>query len=78
MAEHLTKPGEICPLILDDVTVQFDELRKKSMLELLHKLSSQRQVILFTQETDVLLWAQATFRAPQELVVLLDPTLVGT
>jgi uncharacterized protein YhaN len=78
MAEHLTRPGEVCPLILDDVTVQCDERRKKSLLELLHELSKKRQVILFSQETDVLRWAETNLKAPRDNLVSLDPSLVGT
>ena len=58
MAQHLTKASEVCPLILDDVTVQSDRMRTKAILETLQQLSSERQVILFTQEDDVLAWAE--------------------
>jgi len=59
LAKHLTKKGEICPLILDDVTVQCDPDRKVAVLNLLHQFSGERQIILFSQERGVLEWAQA-------------------
>lgn len=62
MAERLTKPEEVCPLILDDVTVQSDGERTKSILETLQAISAERQIILFSQEEDVLSWAEATLR----------------
>ena len=77
MAKHLTKAGEICPLILDDVTVQCDSARKKAVLELLHELSKERQVVLFTQEEDVVNWADANLGTPDDAVVRLDPALIG-
>jgi hypothetical protein len=59
MAERLTKPEEMCPLILDDVTVQSDGERTRAILETLLAISAERQVILFSQEEDVLAWAEA-------------------
>lgn len=59
LAEWLTKPGESCPLILDDVTVQSDTQRTVGILETLRTLGEERQVILFSQEEDVLQWAEA-------------------
>ena len=60
LAEHLAKPGEVIPLILDDVTVQCDTTRTARLLEILHRVSRDRQVILFTQEDDVLQWPRPT------------------
>lgn len=59
MAERLSKPGEVCPLILDDVTVQSDRVRTHAILVTLLTLSRERQVILFSQEDEVLEWARA-------------------
>ena len=69
LAEHLTDQSEICPLLLDDVTVQADAARKQRMLELLHSISSDRQVILFAQEAEVLAWARARLAAPADSLV---------
>ncbi len=66
MAKHLTTPGETCPLILDDVTVQCDRDRKKAVLDLLHAISRERQVILFTQEEEVFEWAEDNLVEPQD------------
>ncbi|MCL5947439.1 MAG: AAA family ATPase [Chloroflexi bacterium] len=63
MAQYLTKPGEICPLILDDVTVHCDAERKRALLDLLHELSRERQIILFSQEDAVLNWAEQQLTA---------------
>jgi DNA repair protein SbcC/Rad50 len=62
MAERLTKPDEVCPLILDDVTVQSDGERTRAILETLQAISTERQIVLFTQEEDVLAWAEATLQ----------------
>lgn len=58
LAEHLAKADEPCPLLLDDVTVQSDSVRKKAILETLKTISAERQVVVFTQEEEVLEWAQ--------------------
>jgi exonuclease SbcC len=72
MAAHLTGNGEVCPLILDDVAVHADSRRTTAMLELLHELSRERQVILFSQEEEVLAWAQARLEAGRDALVRLD------
>ncbi|MDR7187159.1 energy-coupling factor transporter ATP-binding protein EcfA2 [Microbacterium trichothecenolyticum] len=56
LAEHLSSTGERAPLVLDDVTVQTDRRRKEAILELLRDVSKERQVILFTQELEVVSW----------------------
>ncbi|HWO62406.1 MAG TPA: hypothetical protein VNO31_20495, partial [Umezawaea sp.] len=58
LAEHLTVPGETCPLLLDDITVQADDSRTTAILDLLLTLSAHRQVVLFAQESSVLTWAR--------------------
>ena len=40
--------GELCPLIIDDALVNLDEKRVEQAMELLRKISRQRQVILFS------------------------------
>ncbi len=59
LADHLTVPGETCPLLLDDITVQADDSRTTAILDLLLTLSAERQVVLFAQESAVLAWARA-------------------
>ena len=58
LAEHLTLRGEICPLILDDITAHCDDERTLAVLEVLHDISRERQVILFSQESQVRQWAE--------------------
>jgi hypothetical protein len=77
LASHLTLPGEPCPLVLDDVTVQADTTRTGALLDLLHAMSRERQVVLFTQEDDVLSWAENHLDAPQDRLVRLSPPPVG-
>ncbi|HEX8870693.1 MAG TPA: hypothetical protein VF821_33825, partial [Lentzea sp.] len=56
LAQHLAT--EACPLLLDDVTVQADDARTRAVLDLLLRLSEDRQIVLFAQETAVVEWAQ--------------------
>lgn len=73
LVETLTAAsGESCPLILDDITVNFDSERKAAALGLLQELATERQVILFTQEDEVRSWAAANLRDRDKLVVLPD------
>jgi hypothetical protein len=58
LADQLTRAGELCPLILDDPTPHFDAERTVAMLDLLRQVAEARQVILFSQETEVLAWAE--------------------
>ena len=78
LATHLTQGREVCPLVLDDVTTQADRQRSLAILALLHELSRDRQVILFTQEDDVLAWAEENLGDPRDRLVRLDPRLVVT
>jgi len=57
MAEHLVTTAETAPLLLDEVTVQSDGTRKRELLGVLHALSAERQVVLFTHDDDVISWA---------------------
>lgn len=72
LAEHLTIPGEVCPLILDDVTVQSDVTRTRAILEVLEDLAEDRQIILFTQEDDVFDWAENRLVGPRHRVEYLS------
>jgi hypothetical protein len=56
LAQHLA--SEACPLLLDDVTVQADDARTRAVLDLLLRLSEDRQIVLFAQEAAVVEWAQ--------------------
>jgi len=74
--EYLTKPSEACPLILDDITLQSDTRRKERILNALRKVSEKRQVILFTQEEEVLQWAKKNLPEPESQIVKLMPAAV--
>jgi exonuclease SbcC len=58
LSEVLSGGTETAPLILDDVTTQSDSVRTVAVMELLHELSTEHQVILFTQEDEVVAWAE--------------------
>ena len=72
MAEHLVTTAERAPLILDEVTAQSDSERKVQLLEVLHRLSAERQVVLFSHDDDVIAWAQDALREPQDRLVRLQ------
>ena len=74
MARLLTKPGEICPLLFDDVTVNCDTKRQVAILNILHSVSSEQQVILFSQESETLEWARENLLKDRDRLVELDPT----
>ncbi len=65
LAEILTKSGEVCPLILDEPTTQFDAERTQTVLNVLLELADERQVVLFSQEPEVLAWAEQRLAAPR-------------
>lgn len=76
LAEYLTPNGKVCPLILDDVTVHCDAERTELILEALHSISRERQIILFSQETEVLEWAEQNLHDPEDLLIRLDATAI--
>ena len=73
LVKYLTQPQETCPLILDDVTVQSDSTRTRAILDTLLALSEERQVIVFSQEDEVLEWAEENLHAPPHTLVHLNP-----
>jgi DNA repair protein SbcC/Rad50 len=72
LVAHLTAPGENSPLIFDDVTVQTDSARTTAMLDLLHEISVERQVIVFSQEEDVRRWAETSLNPERDSLVSLE------
>lgn len=64
LSRHLTREGETCPLILDDVVGASDAERKQAVLETLLALARSTQVILFTHEDDVRDWAKGSLAEP--------------
>ena len=65
LTRHLVAPGEVCPLILDDVVAACDADRKRVVLETLRAVGESTQVILFTHEEDVRAWARQRLAAPR-------------
>jgi uncharacterized protein YhaN len=70
LAKHLVTTGETVPLVFDDITVQADPERTRAILELLHELSADREIVLFTQEPEVIQWATENLAA-QAVISLL-------
>jgi exonuclease SbcC len=77
MAEHLVTTAETAPLLLDEVTAQADPERKRRVLEVLHSLSADRQVILFSHDDDVVAWAADSLSEPRDRLIRLG-TAAGT
>ena len=71
MAQHLVTTAETAPLLLDEVTAQSDPERKRRMLDVLHAISAERQVILFSHDDDVMEWAARSLNEPQDRLVRL-------
>jgi exonuclease SbcC len=71
LSQVLSGDVESAPLILDDVTVQSDHARTIAMLQLLHEISADHQVILFTQEQEVVTWAEGNVKDPRDKLVAL-------
>ncbi|GIU83392.1 MAG: hypothetical protein KatS3mg008_0167 [Acidimicrobiales bacterium] len=69
LADHLSRSGETCPLILDDPTAQWDRTRTEAFLDLLLQISGDRQVILFSQEEEVLAWARGNLSDPDHRLI---------
>lgn len=73
MARLLTRLGEVCPLLFDDVTVHCDPTRQNAILEILHAVSRDQQVILFSQEPETLAWAREHLSGEGDRLIELDP-----
>jgi hypothetical protein len=77
MAQHLVTTGETAPLILDEVTAQSDHARKLQFLEVLHELSAERQVIVFSHDDEVCDWAERTLGGSADRLVHLGAPVFG-
>jgi len=71
MAEHLVTTAESAPLLLDEVTAQSDPERKLRMLDVLHALSADRQIVLFSHDAEVMEWAALALREPRDRLIQL-------
>jgi exonuclease SbcC len=75
LAQYLVTTNEPCPLILDDPTAYADADRTTAVLQVLHNISVERQVIVFSHDTQVLAWAQHALVGPRDKVIeLVDLT----
>jgi uncharacterized protein YhaN len=75
LAQRLVRPGESCPLLLDDVTVHADQERTRRILDVLLSVAQRHQVVLFTQQEQVRQWARDTLADPRHaLLELTTPT----
>ncbi len=72
LAQHLARIEETCPMIFDDATAQSDRVRKEAIMRCLQTISRERQVIVFSQEDEVLAWAQQHLDGVQDRLVRLD------
>jgi recombinational DNA repair ATPase RecF len=72
LAERLVRPGESCPLLLDDVTVHADQERTSHILDVLLAVAQRHQVVLFTQQEQVRQWARATLTDARHCLVELS------
>jgi exonuclease SbcC len=73
LAARLTEGHDTCPLLLDDVTVHADPERTGRMLDLLHRLSGERQIVLFAHQDQVREWAHARFDGERDALIELLP-----
>jgi exonuclease SbcC len=71
MAQHLVTTPETAPLLLDEVTAQADAERRAALLEVLHALSAERQIVLFTHDAEVAAWAERTLAGPRDRLIRL-------
>lgn len=72
LAQRLTTTNEKAPIVLDDITVQSDADRTVAALDLLHDLSSEHQVVLFSQEDEVLRWAEQQLDRSTDRLIRVD------
>lgn len=72
LAQYLVTTGEPCPLILDDPTAYADDSRTTAVLQVLHHVSAERQVIVFSHDTQVLAWARDALNSPRDKIIELD------
>jgi exonuclease SbcC len=71
MAQHLVTTDETAPLLLDEVTAQADGERRAALLSVLHALSAERQVILFSHDAEVAAWGERSLVGPHDRLIRL-------
>src|SRR5437773_2409765 len=78
MAQHLVTTGETAPLLLDEATAQSDSQRRLALLTVLHQVSAERQVIMFTHDAEVAAWAGQHLDGQRDRLVTLPAVTVPT
>jgi hypothetical protein len=77
MVDHLTAASaESCPLLCDDITAHCDPVRTAAIMDLLHRMSRARQIIVFAQQPSIVEWAATNLDAPRDRIEMLDQTLI--
>jgi exonuclease SbcC len=69
LVRRLTAEHDTCPLLLDDVTVHADPTRTRALLDLLHELSDERQIVLFAHQDQVREWAYEHLVAERDALI---------
>ncbi len=54
------------------MTVQSDEGRATRLLDLLHEVSAERQVVVFTHDERALAWAETALHGDPDRLIRLD------
>jgi DNA repair protein SbcC/Rad50 len=75
LARYLATTGESCPLILDDPAAYADTMRTTAILEVLHTISAERQVVVFSHNPQVLAWTQQALTSPRDKVIQLTESI---
>ena len=73
LAQVLSAGHETCPVLLDDPTVHADAGRKTEILDYLIAASQEHQVIVFSQEQEVLDWVRQKPAGAVHLIKLASP-----
>ena len=77
MVDHLTAASsESCPLLCDDITAHCDPVRTTAIMDLLHRMSEARQIIVFAQQPSIVEWAAKNLDAARDRIEELDQTLI--
>jgi ABC-type lipoprotein export system ATPase subunit len=75
LARYLATTSESCPLILDDPAAYADATRTTAILEVLHNISAERQVVVFSHNPQVLAWTHQALTSPQDKVIQLTESI---
>ena len=74
--ERYSEAGEPCPLILDDILIQFDNDRARAALKILHELSAKTQILFFTHHAHLVGLAKETLSLSLKGIHPMTPRLV--